>query len=318
MVLHIMVFGDIAIVRFYRALNRTQQRLLWSVAQTALLTLVLLWVAPFLSVAAPGVVSSRDSVAAVLACVTRIPEALSLVREERTRTATEKAAFEEFADRVRRLETGTPPEPTPTVGGPQHDDTGTRAEGADLAAVRSTYRETVMETDHFAEEYDESLGENLAAEFGPDYATALAGEGTLTPALQQSLLAASQRAARERASFLHTLDRELDALVDARRRLRSVSEATEELRETPFERRSFGEVVQAEDRLECLKSDCEAVVEDRQAELREQPDGDGTSFREYLYGSQAWSHPVISDALSCLEQVRAVEHQVVQAVLGRP
>ena len=312
-----MLFDDIALVRAYRALNRSQRRLVRAVAQAALLTLVLLWLAPFLSIAAPGALWSRDSLAAVLACVTRLPEALSVVREERARTAAEKDAFERFADRVRRMEAADPPEQTTTVVGAGTVAREQPSSGADVAAVREAYRETVMGTDHYEEEYGESLATNVATEFGPDYVTALAGAESLTPPLQRALVEASHRAARERASFLHTLDRELDALVDARRRLRRVAETTAELRETPFERRSLDEVVDAEGRVESLETECEAV-EERRATLRDQPERDGTDLREYLYGGREWRYPVVGDALDCLASVRAAQRRLVKAVLRRP
>jgi hypothetical protein len=285
------------------------------VLKRVLLTVVVLWVAPFLSVSVSGAAVSRESALAVLACVTRIPDAVSAVTEERKRTAAEQAAFEEFSTRIAALE-ATAIESPPATTGSGFNPSGIEP-AAPLEDVRTAYSDTVMAVAHYEEEYDEPYAEHMVAEFGPDLAGIVERNDVLTPQLQAALIQASDAARQERASFCRTLDREHDALTDARQRLRDVSDTTERLTTTPLSQRSFDDVLGAESRLQCLKADCEALLEDRQQQLHEGPSRDGIQLQKYLYASRSWTFPVLDDTLDCLSQLREIERRIVQAVSRR-
>jgi hypothetical protein len=262
-----------------------------------------------------GAAISRDSALAVLACVTRIPDALSAVTEERKRTAAEQAAFGEFSTRIAALEVTaieSPPATTGTGLNPSEPDTA-----ASLEDVRAAYRDTVMAVAHYEKEYDEPRGEHMAAEFGPDLAGIVESNDVLTPQLQAALIQASDAARQERTSFCRTLDREHDALTDARQRLQDISNTTKRLTTTPLSQRSFDDVLGAESRLQRLKADCESLLKDRQQHLHEGPSRDGIQLQEYLYGPRSWTFPVLDDTLDCLSRLREVERRIVQAVSRR-
>lgn len=253
---------------------------------------------------------------AILACVTRIPEALSTVQEERERTAAEEAAFEGFSERVAALNTTELKPATPTAGTTlTSSETETTAQ---LEDIRAAYRNTVMAVPHYEEEYDESLTENIAAEFGADFAGLVDGDNILTPNLQQALVRASHAAKQERASFLKSLDWEHNTLTDARRRLRNVSESTERLATTPLDRCRFNKLLRVEHRLQNLKSDCEEILQDRQRHLQNRSYRNGLQLQAYLYLSRPWTFPVFNDALDCLSRLREIEDRVVQSVIRRP
>lgn len=287
-----------------------------AVLKPLVLTAVLLWVAPFLSITVPRTVFSCDSMLAVLACVTRIPEALSIVQEERERTAAEEAAFENFSERVVALNTTEVKPATPTAGTTlTSPETETAAQ---LEDVRAAYRNTVMTVPHYEEEYDEPLTENMAAELGTDLAGFVHGDDILTPNLQQALIRASHAAKQERASFRKSLDRERDTLTDARRRLRDVSESTERLATTPLDRCPFDKLLRVEHRLQNLKSDCEEILQDRQRDLQKRSYHNDLQLQAYLYPSQPWTFPVLDDALDCLSRLQEIEDWIVQSVIRRP
>jgi hypothetical protein len=252
-----------------------------------------------------------------LTCLTRISKALPDVREERTRTAAEKDAFERFAERVSHLETTRQTKPPATVLVPTVGSWNSGSEDTNLEEVRKAYRQTVMVTDHYEEEYDESLATNVAAEFGPDYTTALVSSEKLTPPLQKAIVQASYNSAQKRSNFLQTLDNELEALVSARRWLREKYEDTDRIQKRDFESHSFDELVRAQEQLEDLKNDCEAMVEERRTNLANQPEHNEMTLREYLYTEYEWSFPIIGDTVEFLSQVYQVEQKVVKTVIRR-
>jgi hypothetical protein len=174
-----------------------------------------------------------------------------------------------------------------------------------------------MAVAHYEEEYDEPRGEHMAAEFGPDLAGIVENNDVLTPQLQAALVQASDAARQERTSFRQTLDHEHDALTDARQRLREVSNTTDRLTTIPLSQRSFDDVLGAESRLQRLKADCEALLEDRQQHLHEGPSREGIQLQEYLYGPRSWTFPVLDDTLDCLSRLREIERRIVQAVSRR-
>jgi hypothetical protein len=174
-----------------------------------------------------------------------------------------------------------------------------------------------MAVAHYEEEYAEPREEHMAAEFGPDLAGIVESNDVLTPQLQAALIQASDAAQQDRTSFCRTLDREHDALTDARRRLRDISNTTERLTTTPLSQRSFDDVLDTESRLQCLKANCEALLEDRQQHLHKGPSRDGIQLQKYLYAPRSWTFPVLDDTLDCLSRLREIERRVVQAVSRR-
>jgi len=213
------------------------QRTVRAVLKPLFFTALLLWIAPSLSVAAPGAILSRDSALALLACVSRIPGALSIITKERERTAAEQAAFKNFSARVAAFET-TEIESTaaPAGVGLKSPETGATAT---LADVQDAYRDTVMAVSHYEEEYDESLTANMTAEFGVDLAAVVDNNDVLTPPVRQALIQASHTAQQDRASFNQTLANERDVVTDARRRLREISQTIDHITTGTFDQYDF-------------------------------------------------------------------------------
>jgi hypothetical protein len=257
----------------------------------------------------------RDSVLALLACVTRIQDGLSIVTEERKRTAAEQTAFENFSARVAAIDVTEVESATESTSvglvAPRTKTTAT------LEEVRVAYCDTVMSVPHYEEEYNEPLTEHMAAEFGTDLAAIVSNNDVLTPPLQQALIQASQVARRDRASFQRTLASERDALTDARWQLRDIFETAETITTAPLDQRPFDGLVGAESRLNDLKNDCEEILQDRQQQLNEETSRDGVSLQEYLYTPHCWTYPVLSDALDCLSHLQEVEHRIARTVSRR-
>ena len=286
-----------------------------SVVRTAIVTLILTCLGPFLF-GLPSALSGPASLVAGVGCITRIPEAIETIREEKRRTDAEKSAFERFGTAVRNLHPTDTRGPDAGVTGGRllQNDTGT---GDGMEAVRALYRETVMSLDHYEEEYAETLRANVAAELGPDCATAVMSTETLDPSLQRVLARTSHEVARERAEFTAHAESELGSLTTAERRLQTAAAAVEEVRDRDLSTQRLDRLGTAEEHLRAAESECASIIEDRRTEYADAPESDGLNLREYFYRQHDWTHPVIGDALDVIRTVRAAERHLTTAVFDR-
>ena len=278
----------------------------------------------------PGVVTAVV-IAGLVAFVAfaYVRDAKACCRRERRRVIDERDAFEEFAERVSALD----PAPVDTAGGGfdgpvigAHRTGSARAPGdIRLRNVLNTYRDTVMSLPHYTQEYDESVAESLAAELGPDTTTSLATNGTLSPALQSTLVDRGQQAARARTSLADAIDEELDDLADVETTLTEIDRQRSRLNEH-LDGIPRGSRVDASidvwERLGGLERRCDDAAADRQAALRNPPmviegagDESDPTFREYLYDPMDGpQHPVLASIASLADRIRADRSRVARRV----
>jgi len=268
-----------------------------------------------------------------LVAVVRIGEARRAVGTERERTRDERDAFERFARRVANRDPG--PLPADAGGSTLHGDGGVESapgvvselagpppDDGGLAAVREAYRETVMDVPHYESDYGESLEEHLRAEFGPDLARTVADGGALSPQLQRALVAGARDNYETRDELLSALDDELAALSEAEHRLEAVEREADALVERPLLRASYDDLDAAWRRLDGLEAECEAVLAEREATIR---DDDTTGpqsrnrhlFHDYLYGDLDGRYPVLASAAELIESLEALRSDVLQSLARR-
>lgn len=240
----------------------------------------------------------------------RVDSALDTIRStvagERRRTATEREAFEAFAEAVADVEPVTPtasdsgsqPAPaqqgaalaTPTVG--QSPRTGADA----IADVRRAYESTVMALPFHERLYGETYAESLHEEFGPDLATALTAARTFTPAVKRTLREEITNAIETRETLLGHCDREADAVESAAETLRPLGAELREHDATRFEGRDFGDLDAVWTRLDTIRQRCDAVAAERQdvlASHRRAAGGeDPDTFVSYVYRDLAVTYPI--------------------------
>lgn len=258
----------------------------------------------------------------LIAAAVRVREALPIVREERSRTATEQEAFSRFARAVARLDaTGPAVQLGPTQGATTAVSAAMAPRNRGLDAVRSAYEDTVLAMDHYEEEYDEPLAEHMRQELGEEVATAVDQNQQLTPPLQQALVARAREAAVDRERLMSRLDRELESLEAAEDELSAVAEAVETTESRPLAQRSFPELMDEWHRLGELESRLRRLLSRRQ-ETRESPrvDADGVgppSLNAYLYAPLGTRFPVLADATSLADHVKEVRRRVLLALTRR-
>lgn len=241
---------------------------------------------------------------AVLTLLGNVGGATTACRQERRRLKEEQRAFRRFAKRVNSLDS-TSIQPRTDGGHMVHQDR-TSSGGDETEAVRAAYRETVMDIDHYESHYGESLEIHMREELGPDIAAAVTAGETLTMELKRALVAKAHMRADHRASVRTTLDNELTALNRARERLSTIEAELGRIRSEP-RFAGFPSLADRWRQLRGLEDDCAAVLESRQATLREQ---DEPELREYVYADLNARHPVLADLAALLEAVRSERHDV--------
>jgi len=223
----------------------------------------------------------------------------------------ERAAFRRF---VRRLDTIEPVEPTPVSPGPA---TGgcLRAAGVESAAAtgglqraRTAYRETVMATPHYDEEYGESLETNVTAEFGPTLATQLSDGAALTPVLWQSLRDATEDAIGDRSMFLTALKFEHRSLTDCGESIDGIQRTLNEIHSSLQGAHETASVDALDERLATLEAECETLATRRQEQIHDRPgtlpsDADDASLARYLYDDVDSVCPVLRAVTQCLDTI---------------
>jgi len=225
----------------------------------------------------------------------RIDAALEAVADERASVRAEDDALAAFDRRVAELSTVTVSTGPPLVADPQPS-------GQSLERVRTAYEETVMSVPHYETEYDDTVAESLAAEFGDDLAAALLGGTALTPELRDAVRAATTAARREREGFLDVLDREADSLETAADDIATLRADLDALDDRPLSARGFDDLHDLWSTLRDFEGRVDGMSLHRQETIRSHRSdlpGVPTDLCEYLYAGLPVSYPVL-DALADL------------------
>lgn len=180
---------------------------------------------------------------------------------------------------------------------------------AGLEAVRTAYRETVMAVPHYEAEYDDSLRENVAVEFGPDLAASVVDGRSLTAFTLDALATACEKAIDERRQFLRVLRHERESLVDVRDDLRAVAESISDVERAVENEPSSTELGRLDGQLAEYETRCGDLAERRQRLLHGRSASvisgiDDRSLTRYLYGNDDRRCPALADVADCLEAIR--------------
>jgi len=190
--------------------------------------------------------------------------------------------------------------------------------GNQLETIRNRYHETVMSVPHYEEDYDETLRENMTAEFSHDTATAVVEGIQCSPQLQQLLVTQARNASQRRANLLESVENERDSLTNAYRQLREVSTIQKDGKS--LNQQSFTELVEYDEELRTCIEDCEQVLTERQQELHQPARRLARTdqrFYQYLYETIDVKFPVLDAALSKIQDLRNRRQDVIQVLVRR-
>lgn len=218
------------------------------------------------------------------------PTATTRVEQERNEIEREREAFQEFAERTRTL---------PTVSQTPSASCGTTVLGDGpsdrVERLQEAYEETVMDIPHYDAVYGESIGENLLAEFGPEFASLFdpsSGVG-FTEYHRDALTSATRVRIEERERFEAVLDGERASLRTAKRTLESIIDDLDSTVVDDWYREEFFTRV-------------DDLLSARQSDLGSRPTHsrlDGHDLCEYLYADEPWSYPVLTAGGRLLDSV---------------
>lgn len=293
-----------------------------------------------------GAVATEPDVVAAVAVVgvvallafAYVRDAEAACRRERRRVLDERDAFEAFADRVAEMDTVPVPSDSTPSGVPAgaFGGIGSAANGVSpggpsggdvtLRRVLAAYDDTVLSLSHYREEYDETAAESLAAELGPDTATALATDGGLSSGAKSALVDRSRRATDARDRLAGAIDEEIEELsgreaalsgIDRRRhRLLGHMEGIRTGRETDA-------AIDVWNRLAELERECDELAADRQRSLDDPPltprpdDDSDRSFYGYLYGpTDGPRYPVLAQVAELADRIRTDRDRVGSRIGG--
>ncbi|WP_423997782.1 DUF7260 family protein [Halorubrum trapanicum] len=290
----------------------------------------------------PGVITAV-ALAGVLALLAfaYVRDAEAACRRERRRVLDERDAFESFADRVAGIDTvSVATDATPSgvpagalrgldgPGGGRSPGNGPASDNATLRRVMAAYHDTVLSLPHYRAEYDESAAESLAAELGPDTATALASDGGLSSGARSALVDRSCRAAEAREQLADAIDEEIGELGDRETTLSSIDRRRRRLighLEGIRSGREADAAIDVWNRLAELEEECDDLAADRQRSLDDPPltpetalDGDHERpFYDYLYGStDGPRYPVLAQIAEVADGIRADRDRVGTRIAG--
>ncbi|MFC4542634.1 hypothetical protein ACFO5R_11955 [Halosolutus amylolyticus] len=214
----------------------------------------------------------------------------ALDREHRL-LSDERRAFERFAKRLSSLETVSPQLAGPGIRTHETDS-------IDLSPVRDAYTETVMSAPHYADAYDETWIESIAAEFSHELAAALEQRTQFHPPLKRSLIEAATQAVENRTQFIERIEAEREVVKRAERELSTIRSDVQSMLEQPLDRLEFNALWLTRQRLTTCREQCDELASERQTQLRRRRRDlsliDVGTLTDYLYEECENAYPVLA------------------------
>ncbi|MFC6787152.1 hypothetical protein ACFQFH_15125 [Halobaculum halobium] len=188
-----------------------------------------------------------------------------------------------------------------------------------IAAIRRAYQETVMGLSFYENEYGDSYGESLRAEFGEEIAIALTQPACFTSAVRASLVEQIEIALEERARLLGICYEEQESLSMVREELVPVATECESIASETFADQPYTRLQYYRDRCLRLEERCDTIVRRRQQSLHRRREeyefgGEIPTVRSYLYRDSGAAHPVLALCSSVANQVAVTRDGVEQAI----
>jgi len=263
--------------------------------------------------ATTSTIISNQLLVATVICLSRTSDAKVAIENEQERVTDEITAFERFATQLKQLEITDKSNQMPVKTQLYKQ---TQSSDVEIKSVREYYEQTVMSTDHYTEDYDESFSENIRIEFGPEYAAALDTNDCLTSVLKQNLLQATYKVIRKRDDYLTTLQSESQSITDAQHRLNTNHNILQYDEQNILEDCSFQELINFKEQIQSVREESEAILKERQKSIQNHLKQDSVTLQEYLYSDYEWNYPILSDTLELLTTIQDIEYKLINRIAG--
>ncbi|RDZ65297.1 hypothetical protein C5B90_02700 [Haloferax sp. Atlit-12N] len=228
----------------------------------------------------------------------RLADAHSALRAERRRCVDEREAFRAFRREVAASQaTASTPNQAPAAATLVGQRSGRGGTDAALSGLRRSYERTVMSVPHYDEEYGDSFEASLAAEFGPDVATAFRSASVLSPPLRRTVAAAAASSRDEREKFIEVVDEEAESVASMRGEVEDLLGRLDDLDRTPLSERGFDALLALYEDLSSLRERLSELVAARQKTIshhRRALSGLVPDVTEFLYADLSVRYPVLA------------------------
>ena len=262
-----------------------------------------------------------------MAADTYVGQARTRVQAERKAVDAKCDAFEAFVRRVREIPTDqTPASPVgvTTAAGAQQRSISKGTTDSGCREVLTAFAETIRP--HSVEDFetDEPLPETVRSEFTGSIAVALAPttEASLTPELEEMIVAEAETRRDEVTAFNRALDREMKQLAGADDVVDEITGWIIRSEEPPLSAIGFNALKLRHETLDSHRSRCQAFAQRRQAFLEEMTNNGtkaGVRHRQimpYLYDELSVDYPVLATVAqldaACKAYQRAVRDQLTR------
>ncbi|REA05451.1 hypothetical protein DEQ92_03990 [Haloferax sp. Atlit-6N] len=252
----------------------------------------------------------------------RLDDARSALRAERRRCVDEREAFRAFRREVAASRaTASTPNQAPAAATLVGQRGGRGRTDAALSGLRRSYERTVMSVPHYDEEYGDSFEESLAAEFGPDVATAFRSASVLSPPLRRTVAAAAASSRDEREKFIEVVDEETESVASMRGDIEALLGRLDDLDRTPLSERGFDALLTLYGDLPALRERLSELVAARQETIshhRRALSGLVPDVTEFLYADLPVRYPVLATLAEVGATLDAATRRVERRLAATP
>lgn len=224
-----------------------------------------------------------------------LQQAIKEVDEECSYLSAERAAFEEFRESIRLA--------TPELAHAERPSETTEQ-------LRETYHEVVLYGLDHETGYGDTLGDDLVQEHSPSIADILLSAKPLTQRRKRNLLMETTIAIERREHFLAEIEAERTALGIFAQEIAAIESTVETLPECSPQEQLLENLLEARERYDDLKQQCDHLLERRQEQLND-PARNVTildephALNEYLYSDLDTAYPVLSALGSTVKRIHS-------------
>jgi hypothetical protein len=185
---------------------------------------------------------------------------------------------------------------------------GTNSTNDTVRKVLNAYSETVMAVPHYSTEYDDSIYQSMAVEFGAPVVEYMNENNNPSDVILNKIMRESRTALSRRERFIPLLHEEQDSLIQMESRINDVEERILELKNRTDD---YNEICPSN--LDTLQSRCDTIACDRQSLIHDRlisslSGVDEESLLKYLYGERDFRYPVLSEIVRCRRKIRKIRN----------
>ncbi len=192
--------------------------------------------------------------------------------------------------------------------------------------VLNTYRDTVMQLDHYDEDYGEPALENITRELGDGIAELICSSNGACAEIQSVIHHAVNAAIRQRKQYCEILTTEVESLQEWNRDIQSLHTTLTDLSTAVSQNTSPEAQWRYRDTVERHRTELDSKVAARQQQITDLKENfnfpntrggiHNMNIFVYLYDELPVTFPVLADLAALADQLDVINSQVEQAIIS--